>query len=123
MTKREKQKIQKQLLNKLAEVTGSTAKRDGLIAERLNDPMDQVQSRADLDLTVSTFNTHFATKRAIQTALDLLETDEYGICQECGEPINPKRLQAIPWTTLCISCQEQFDMDRQLDQETPLKAA
>ena len=42
--------------------------------------------------------------RRIEAALVRVENDEYGICQECGEPINPKRLDFDPTVTLCIDC-------------------
>jgi DnaK suppressor protein len=71
--------------------------------------MDQMQSRQDLDLTVRTIDTTWKTKKAVELALKLLRNGEYGTCQECGEAINPKRLEAIPWTTLCVACQEAHD--------------
>ena len=111
MTKREVDKIRNQLLAKLSDVTGGASHREGLIAERSNDPMDQMQSRIDLDLAVTAINTNFETKKAIETALDLLNSREYGTCQDCRDPINPKRLEAIPWTTLCIHCREDQDAD------------
>ena len=42
--------------------------------------------------------------RRIDAALVRVENDEYGMCQECGEPINPKRLEFDPTVTLCIDC-------------------
>lgn len=41
---------------------------------------------------------------AYETALERLEAGGYGICQNCGNPINPERLEAIPLATLCIQC-------------------
>ncbi len=108
MSKKEYTKVRKNLEVKLAELQ-SADRRSGLITERSNDPMDQIQSRIDLDMAVLALNTDFKTRRAVETAMALLETGEYGICQECGEPINPKRLEAIPWTTLCVRCQEAHD--------------
>lgn len=113
MTKRQKEKIKKQLEDKLTELLGKSNHRSELITERANDPMDQLQLRQDLDLAVRTIDTTWRTTKAVKTALKLLETGEYGICQECGEPINPKRLEAIPWTTLCVRCQEVYDSESQ----------
>ncbi len=45
--------------------------------------------------------------RRIDAALLRIEQDEYGDCLECGEPINPKRLQLDPSTPYCIDCAEQ----------------
>ena len=40
----------------------------------------------------------------IDRALARVAAGDYGDCFECGEVINPKRLQAEPSVTLCISC-------------------
>lgn len=42
--------------------------------------------------------------RRIEAALTRIDNDEYGYCQECDEPINPKRLEFDPTATLCIDC-------------------
>ena len=109
MSKKEQNKIREQLLTKLAELGGKRDRRNDLKTEWSNEEMDQVQSRADLDLTVRFFNSDFQTKRAVETALRLLDEGEYGVCMECGDEINPKRLAAIPWTTMCVNCQEMHD--------------
>jgi DnaK suppressor protein len=44
------------------------------------------------------------TLRLIEAALQRIEDDEYGYCQECEEPINPKRLEFDPTVLLCIEC-------------------
>ncbi len=120
MTKREQTQIRERLLEKLSEL-GAGHRRDALIADWSNEPMDQVQSRAELDMTVQFCNTDFQTQRSIETALRLLDQGEYGVCQDCAEDINPKRLQAIPWTTLCVHCQEEHDAEAPAD--TKLKRA
>jgi DnaK suppressor protein len=45
----------------------------------------------------------------IHAALARMSQDEYGLCQICEDPINPRRLDAIPWTRRCLSCQEAAD--------------
>lgn len=42
--------------------------------------------------------------RLIEAALKRIELDEFGECMECGEPINPKRLEIDPTTLHCIDC-------------------
>ena len=42
--------------------------------------------------------------RRIDAALRRIDNNEYGFCEECGEPINPKRLEFDPTVTLCIGC-------------------
>lgn len=119
MTKYEREKVQKKLLRKLTELRGLSSRKDDLIAERLSDPVDQMQSRADLDLAVTTINTSFETTRAVEIALNSLEAGEYGICRDCHEDINPKRLRAVPWTMFCVVCQEMHDLERQFAGDDP----
>ncbi len=46
--------------------------------------------------------------REVEDALRRIGTPEFGICENCGEPIAPKRLNANPWARLCIICKEQI---------------
>jgi DnaK suppressor protein len=41
---------------------------------------------------------------AIDRALEKVEEGTYGICDECGGPIGESRLEALPATSLCITC-------------------
>jgi len=40
----------------------------------------------------------------IERALQKVERGNYGLCDECGLPIDPERLSAIPYANLCIEC-------------------
>jgi len=42
----------------------------------------------------------------IQKAIERIEEGNFGTCEECGEEISAKRLEARPETTLCIRCKE-----------------
>ena len=42
----------------------------------------------------------------IEKALRKIEDGSFGTCEECGEEISVKRLEARPETTLCIRCKE-----------------
>ena len=52
----------------------------------------------------------------INEALERIEDEEYGTCQNCNKEINPKRLDAIPWARYCLSCQELVEQGL-LDEE------
>lgn len=49
----------------------------------------------------------------IDEALKRLEHGEFGACQVCGKEIGAKRIVAIPWTPLCIDCQEKAEAEQQ----------
>lgn len=42
----------------------------------------------------------------IEHALDKIEKGTYGRCDNCGEPIPPERLEALPQASLCLKCKE-----------------
>jgi DnaK suppressor protein len=44
--------------------------------------------------------------REISDALHRIDSDTYGTCMECEEPISAKRLDAVPWARYCVTCQE-----------------
>ena len=41
----------------------------------------------------------------VEAALRRIEDRTYGRCVACGGPIDPARLDALPWAALCIACQ------------------
>ena len=40
----------------------------------------------------------------VESALRALDQGTYGMCESCGKPIAPERLEAIPWSSQCIDC-------------------
>jgi DnaK suppressor protein len=40
----------------------------------------------------------------IDRALAKIDTGNYGVCEQCGQPIPPARLQALPYASLCVAC-------------------
>lgn len=51
-------------------------------------------------LEVSLFNVNKALKK--------MEAGDYGVCEKCGAPINPKRLEAFPSATTCMECKKKY---------------
>lgn len=45
----------------------------------------------------------------VKAALEKINTDAYGLCEECEKPINEKRLKALPWVKYCIRCQSRME--------------
>jgi DnaK suppressor protein len=46
-----------------------------------------------------------STERALESA----EKGTYGICENCGERIDPARLEILPQATLCLKCQREYE--------------
>jgi DnaK suppressor protein len=49
--------------------------------------------------------------KEIDEALVRLEADEYGECEECGEAIGERRLEALPYARRCIECERQHEAE------------
>jgi DnaK suppressor protein len=47
----------------------------------------------------------------IDAALRRIQKGDFGICQTCQKDIGRKRLNALPWTALCIECQEKAESE------------
>lgn len=47
-----------------------------------------------------------AQLREIQAARRRMDSGEYGNCVECGEPIDPRRLELLPATPWCAGCSQ-----------------
>jgi RNA polymerase-binding transcription factor len=52
--------------------------------------------------------------QAIQEALERIQDGTYGICESCESEIAAARLEALPFTRLCVSCQS--DREKELKQ-------
>jgi DnaK suppressor protein len=74
--------------------------------ENTEDDGDLASISHDRDLLYNLRESDFARVRFIEEALKAIERGQYGECARCGDDINEKRLQAVPWATLCIGCQE-----------------
>lgn len=71
--------------------------------------IDRIQGMSRRDEAVTFLDTLTRTLADVNAALKTIKEGAHGTCAECGEPIASKRLQAIPWATHCIRCQEAID--------------
>lgn len=61
------------------------------------------------EFTLSLMQTEEGTLEAIEQALERIEDGTYAKCEECGAAIPKTRLNAIPYTPLCIKCAQQLE--------------
>ena len=74
---------------------------------RQGDMADQASGNNEVHIQLKLKQTDAKILKAIEEALSRIEQGIYGICRDCGEPIAPARLNAIPWTRVCITCKEK----------------
>ncbi len=76
--------------------------------EMLSTARDE-EDQASVSLLAETHLSLLGPKRqeleAIEEALMRLENGSYGLCENCGLPIEPRRLEIMPETPLCRGCQ------------------
>jgi DnaK suppressor protein len=89
-----------------------TLKEDMMLdASDLPDEMDLASSEYLQSFTFRLRGREKAFLDKIHKALLKIEDGSFGNCEECGEEISTKRLEARPETSLCIRCKE--DQERQ----------
>lgn len=87
----------------------SRTEEDGRIADQ--DPAQDIADRAANSYTkeflFSVSNNDRQLLNMVESALQRIREGSFGECVSCGNEINPKRLEAVPWTRYCIACQEK----------------
>ena len=101
MTGRELQALRKRLEQKSKDRTQLHRGTSLLARERSTDYLDDAQAEVDCGLAVCVINEDWKVKNAVRSALDRMRSGKYGACEWRHEPIQSKRLSAVPWATRC----------------------
>tara|TARA_B100001564_G_C20662799_1_gene682356 strand:- start:1627 stop:2055 length:429 start_codon:yes stop_codon:yes gene_type:complete len=96
----------KNLLMKEADKTMEHMKND---STKLSDPNDAATQEEEFRLELRTRDRERKLIMKIDQALQRVDDGAYGYCEDTGEPIGIKRLEARPIATLCIEAQERHE--------------
>jgi DnaK suppressor protein len=77
-----------------------------------DDPADSGSASFERETAQSLSNHARGLLTQIDEALRRMEAGTYGICERCGERIEPERLEAIPYATLCLECKRRDESGR-----------
>lgn len=108
MDKQQMESFRRLLESKRAEILRSRNP-EQIAIERAADEMDELVLANERELAIETLSRQAGLLSQVKRALERIEDGSYGDCEECEEPISPRRLAALPWATLCIRCQEKED--------------
>src|SRR5215467_7744810 len=101
---------QDELQRHIAALTGSPVQPEDAIQAR--DVVVEMEEEAvDLeqtDVDQALLDNEKALLAEVQQALVRIENGTYGICANCGQPIPEERLEAIPWASLCVTCESKL---------------
>ena len=75
-------------------------------AEATQDPADMAANAYTKELLMSMSTNDRQLLESIDAALERIEAGQYGKCVHCGQPIQEKRLEAVPWARHCLTCQD-----------------
>ena len=78
------------------------------------DEVDLIQVNENREMSLATRSMLVDRANKLAEALERLREGEYGICQECEEPIAPARLRAMPEVTTCVRCQDRLERMKRL---------
>jgi DnaK suppressor protein len=84
--------------------------RDSRSAE-VEDPIDQVTSSEIKAASFQESTLAAQTLKQVRAALRRIDDGSFGICIDCDRPIEPARLEAVPWTPYCRADQEKHDRE------------
>lgn len=84
------------------------AKDDGM------DTYDLASEERDREISFILSDRERGKLQAVEDALERIEDGSYGICESCEAEIAAARLEAMPFTRLCVSCQSDREKEAKL---------
>lgn len=112
MNEQELSRLRNPLLSKRKEILDRVRGLEARL-ENLQEPQSEIEEQAQQAERVELYNQLGSRERgeieAIELALRKMEAGKYGLCEECGQAILLKRLQALPWARLCRQDAEEYE--------------
>jgi len=81
----------------------------------LGDDMDVVRVDEEREMSLVTRSLLMQRMNRLAMALERLDAGDYGVCEQCDEPIAPARLRAMPEVATCVTCQNKMERARQFE--------
>jgi len=81
----------------------------------LADEVDVIRLNEDREMSFATRSLLVERANKLAEALERLREGEYGLCEECGEPIAPARLRAMPEVARCVRCQDRLERSQHFE--------
>jgi DnaK suppressor protein len=118
ISRREKviQKIKQNLLSQREALLKEAEETLNTLPGELNFPDmgDQATAETDRNFILRLRDRERMLLKKIDETIERIDNGEYGICEQCGNEIEIKRLEARPVTTLCIDCKTQQEEEERI---------
>jgi DnaK suppressor protein len=102
-------KYESLIKNKIKEISSRST---DVCVDSDGDELDQIQSSLLISMAYDYNDRNNNTLNLLHIALDKINNNEYGLCEDCGEEISEKRLNIFPEVRLCISCAESAELEK-----------
>lgn len=89
----------------------SPQKQEALVVDSKGDEADEIQANMIVEMDSQLSNRASIKLSMIRDALEKIESNEYGNCEDCGEEIPEKRLEINPCFKVCITCAEEREFE------------
>ena len=110
MNKTQLKKIKENLLAERDAILSKLGGNDLSIDEaETPDPVDLAVRNYSKNVMLAVSENESKQLTMIIEALERIDDDEYGLCLNCENDVNPKRLLAVPWAKYCLDCQELLE--------------
>jgi DnaK suppressor protein len=110
LTKKEMEKYRRLLEDKKASLSAEIAKtrsaEEETTEESTQDIADKAVSSYTREFLYSLTDGERNTLLHIDDAIGRIDEGTYGLCLNCGQLMTEKRLNAVPWASYCLDCQE-----------------
>jgi len=107
MTPEELAQHEERLLAKKSEIESQVPTRAFSRSPSRGDDGDRSLAATDDEIAIQLQQNDAKLLRAIEKALGRIHTGDYGMCSDCDEEIPRARLEAVPWTRVCVPCKER----------------
>lgn len=109
-------KKRQEILNQIKDILGQslTEEQQGRL-ESAKDTGDQAMMDLDREVGISLMEMQNRKRQLIEEAIARLADGAYGVCAECGEEISERRLEAVPFATLCVECRSKQELMEKIE--------
>ena len=78
-------------------------------SDGIQDIADEAYNLYNKNIMLGRVETDALKLRLVDHALQRIENDTYGVCIECEEEINPRRLEYVPFARYCTECKSELE--------------
>lgn len=115
--------IKEMLLKKREELVQEISRRSKASTESaakdIGDILDSVSEERTRELDMILTDREKRKLAQIDDAIDRIDENTYGLCEECGVKIPKARLRVLPFAKYCVECQEKNEREEKYTREEP----